>query len=365
LTTSLRVTIPLAGLNLSGGVKSLCLLANHLGTRDHRVTILAPDFAPDPPVPIDPSVRLRILGSGPSWLPDSARRVLHLARLALESTRDADICLANYFTTAWAAWLGSVIRPSRCVLAYNVRGYESQSHGTLANAGTVGRRVRAWLAERSYRLPLRKICTTEWLRQQVRDPAAIVVGHGIDLDVFVPHETRPSADVITLGTVGRDGEAKGYPDYLRALARLPADLPIRLLVAAPDAVPIPDRYPATVVRPATEPAMADFYRSCDIFVFASRGEGFGLPPLEAMACGTAVITTDCGGIHAFAEAEHNCLITSVADPSALANAIERLVANRCLRELLGTSGVRTARRFSRDEMHARFERILSRLADRN
>ncbi len=38
------------------------------------------------------------------------------------------------------------------------------------------------------------------------------------------------------------------------------------------------------------------YRSAEVFVFPSRHEGFGLPPLEAMACGTPVVASDCGSL---------------------------------------------------------------------
>ncbi len=45
----------------------------------------------------------------------------------------------------------------------------------------------------------------------------------------------------------------------------------------------------------SDEVMADFYRSIDLFVLASRGEGLGLPPLEAAACGTPAIVTRATG----------------------------------------------------------------------
>ena len=357
-----RVAIPLAGFNLSGGVKSLVGVANALAERGHRVRFLVPDYAATPPAPLHPAVRVRILASGPPWLPGAARKLVHLARLATTATAGADVCLANYFTTAYAAWISRGLRGDRAVLAYNVRGYEPLSHGLLARASLPSRLARFALAWLSYRLPLRKIVTTAWLRDQVGDPGAYVVGHGIDLEVFRPPPPRPRRDAVTVGTIGRHGDVKGYPDFLQAVDLLPGGLAIRLRVAAPEPVAVPERFPVDVERPTTESAMAAFYAACDVFVFASRAEGFGLPALEAMARGCAVLTTDCGGVRAFARPEQNCLMVPPNDAPALAEAIARLVGDPSLRERLSRAGVQTARKFGRDAVLGRFCDYLEELA---
>ena len=86
-------------------------MANALATRGHAVRILVPDYAATPPTALEPGVRLRVLTSGPRFLPGPARKLIHLARLALTATAGADVCLANYFTTAYVAlaskWLGA------------------------------------------------------------------------------------------------------------------------------------------------------------------------------------------------------------------------------------------------------------------
>ena len=310
-----RLAIPLAGFNLSGGVKSLVAVANAMAARGHAVRILVPDYAAIPPAPIQPGVHLRVLASGPPWLPMPARKLIHLVRLALTATAGADVCLANYFTTAYVALASKWLRGDRTVLAYNVRGYEPLSHGLNADASAPSRLVRAALAWLSYRLPLQKICTTDWLREQTGDRSAYVVGHGIDLAVFRPGPERASGERVVVGTIGRLGEAKGYPDFLRALDLIPANVPIHIQIAAPDPVALPERFPASVEHPKPEREMAEFYAACDLFVFSSRGEGFGLPALESMAVGCPVVTTDSGGVRQFATDGENCVMVAAGRPA--------------------------------------------------
>jgi glycosyltransferase involved in cell wall biosynthesis len=361
---TIRVSIPLAGFNLSGGVKSLVGVANALAAHGHAVRILVPDYAATPPAPLSPGVTLCVLASGPSWLPAPIRKLIHLGRLALTATAGADVCLANYFTTAYVALASKWLRGDGAVLAYNVRGYEPLSHGLNADASLPSRVVRAGLAWLSYRLPLQKICTTEWLREQTGDPSAYVVGHGIDLAVFKAAPQRQTTHPVQIGTIGRLGEAKGYPDFLRAVELLPADLPIGVRVAAPDEVELPRRFPSTVEHPRPEQEMADFYGRCDIFVFSSRGEGFGLPALEAMAIGCPVITTDSGGVRQFATHGQNCVMTPPADPPALAQAIESLVRDDARRASLREAGIATAAEYSQDAVLDRFCGYLEQLAAR-
>ena len=88
----------------------------------------------------------------------------------------------------------------------------------------------------------------------------------------------------------------------------------------------------------TDEELVDFYDRCSIFVLPSHHEGWGLPAVEAMACGAAVVTTDCGGTRDFAQNEVNALVVGAGDVEGLFQAIIRLVDDAGLRTRLATAG---------------------------
>ncbi len=86
------------------------------------------------------------------------------------------------------------------------------------------------------------------------------------------------------------------------------------------------------------------YSAADFAVYPSLYEGFGLPPLEAMACGTAVITTETSSIP---EVTGSAAIrVGPGDVTGLAGAIKMLAGDEGLRRRLAAAGLRRARRFS-------------------
>jgi len=86
------------------------------------------------------------------------------------------------------------------------------------------------------------------------------------------------------------------------------------------------------------------YSLAEVFVFPSLYEGFGLPPLEAMACGTPVITSRSSSLpEVVGEAG---LMVSSEDSDGLTQAMRRVLDDRALREDLARKGVRQARKFT-------------------
>lgn len=120
--------------------------------------------------------------------------------------------------------------------------------------------------------------------------------------VFVGHSPRQQAD---LEAIAREN---GTADALHLLGR-------------------PD--PAELHR---------LYRAADALVFPSRYEGFGLPPLEAMAAGCPVITTDVPVVNETIRDGENGLLAPYDDPAGLASTILRLLDDPALRARLIAGG---------------------------
>jgi len=106
----------------------------------------------------------------------------------------------------------------------------------------------------------------------------------------------------------------------------------------------------------TEKTMRDLYTGAACLVLPSLGEGFGLPVLEAMACGTPVVTTRVASIPEVAG--DAAILVDAHDAVALADALHRVVTDRGLREELRGRGLLQAKRFDWAQTAAQMSRLL-------
>src|SRR5438445_1886232 len=93
-----------------------------------------------------------------------------------------------------------------------------------------------------------------------------------------------------------------------------------------------------------EETLAVIYRLAGVFVFPSLYEGFGLPPLEAMASGTPVVTSNVSSLPEVAG--DAAILVDPYDPAAIADGIYRVLNDERLRRDLRRKGLDRARQFS-------------------
>jgi glycosyltransferase involved in cell wall biosynthesis len=101
--------------------------------------------------------------------------------------------------------------------------------------------------------------------------------------------------------------------------------------------------------------LAAFYRLARAFAFPSLYEGFGLPPLEAMACGTPVVTSNVSSLPEVAGGA--AILVDPYDPASIAAGITRAVTDESTRADLITRGLARAREFSWSQSVAATHRI--------
>jgi len=155
--------------------------------------------------------------------------------------------------------------------------------------------------------------------------------------------------------VGNIEPKKNLPTLLRAFAALKrGGLPHKLVVAGKRGWGCREVFalPAELgiggdvrfLGYVEESDLAGLYGGAELFAFPSIVEGFGLPPLEAMACGTPVVTSDAEALLETTgeAAEH----VPALDADALADAMRRVLSDAALRERLRAAGLARAAQFT-------------------
>lgn len=197
------------------------------------------------------------------------------------------------------------------------------------------------------------------------DPARIVVTpNAVDRARFrpiVPAEGDDGlAHVVAHGlvsggyvcTVGRLEPRKNHVALLRAYALLPAPRPPLVVIGQRDfahdeafaeIARLGLQDDVRVLERVADDALPALLRHARVFAYPSFAEGFGMPVLEAMASGVAVVTSDTT---ALAEVAQGAALTAdPEDPAAISSALGRLLADDAKRERLVRAGLAAAARY--------------------
>lgn len=197
---------------------------------------------------------------------------------------------------------------------------------------------------------------------------AVQIPPGVDPKVFhpAPREAQAEGDLPAVLVVADD--TWGFRRFEMALEASQllrwAGMQHELIqVAMTDQVRYP--HPRTRVVNPSPAEFASLCRRARVLVVTSSAEGSPLAPLQAMACGTPVVATDCGGIHSYANTGQNCLIAADT-PAAVAQAVASVLRDPALRQRLVAEGLSTAAKYRLDQSAAAMAQQLAcaRAADR-
>jgi glycosyltransferase involved in cell wall biosynthesis len=269
----MKIAYLLESTDIYGGVQVVLRQAEALARRGHRVSVVSPD----PP---------------PRWFPLSRAR---FERSAFRDSRElgqADVRVATFFRTVEPALEGA-----SGPVFHLCQGYEGEIEHYRAAFAEV---------ERIYRLPTRKlaISSTQAARlERLGFGPATDVGQAFDAEGYFPGAPRPPAEPPIVLIVGPlEAEFKGIRIALAGLALWRARggrFRLRRISYSPCTAQERDLGVTDEYHDRLAPERMPFaYRASDVFVGASRvEEGFGLPSLEALACGVPALLSDVPGQH--------------------------------------------------------------------
>lgn len=185
-----------------------------------------------------------------------------------------------------------------------------------------------------------------------------VVYNGVS-DRHIPAPSRPDSKSKTILCVGRRDPYKNLTTLIEAFSifRKDGDPNSILRIIGPD----DPRYPEPEERAKAlglddsihweghlaPDELLSAYQTADVFVLPSRYEGFGLPVLEAMACGAPVVCTDAGSLPEVAG--EAAIVVKPDDAAGMASAITRVLGDNSESSRLRAAGLRRAQSFSWDQ----------------
>ncbi len=333
----MRITFVLPVASLEGGVRVVAEYARQLQERGHDVEVVSLGRYPSKPLWSRTKSRIKALlagrlseavaatpvrKAGPSHVDELGplhRRLPHAGPVRDIDVADADVVIATWWQTVpWVAALSASKGKKVHFIQHDERVMMATPEAK-AEAGDV-----------TWKTPdFSRVTVASWITDVGRreyDADSTVVSNAVSQTLFNA-PPRPQGRPATVGFMDSRVSFKGA-DVAAAAVELARERLPDLRVVCFGANERSDGHAPSWAsyhhRPPQE-TIADVYRSCDAWLFASRCEGFGLPILEAMACRTPVIGTPAGAGPDLINSDNGRLVP-MNDPKSMAEAIVEVVS---------------------------------------
>lgn len=272
-------------------------------------------------------------GFGPKQWMDVHKnvRILWAPALTPWFVPKADIVIATAWTTAEATL--------KLPASHGQKYYFVQDYEYFMTAEPAERERMA----ATYRAPFRTLVISPACRDMVLESGGTVhaiVPNGLDMELYQLIRPIDDPERMLIGFPSRPEPFKRTEDAIQALTIFRTRNPDSEFKFWTFGGTKPANLPDWIEfhqRPSDQ-SLVDLYNRTSIFVVPSCYEGWGLPGSEAMCCGAALVSTDNGGVNAYAVDEVTALLSQPLKPEALAHNVERLANDKKLRLLISNNG---------------------------
>ncbi|MCK5510464.1 glycosyltransferase family 4 protein [Candidatus Parcubacteria bacterium] len=314
----MKITIIIPRLKISGGVIILAIYAHYLFLLGHEVKIIMNN----------PVAWRRFLANllkyKPNWMSDFKLKIIRTPEINEKYFSEADILMISTYRHAnliknFSNKFGKKV--------YLIQHDERLYHGKSDE-----------VAE-AYKLPFKFIAVSTWVKERLKkdfNQDTELLLNTLDKNIFYPREIKRSDRDIRILMLHHTYEWKGAKEGMEIINDLKKkhnNIKLIMYGARQENVECDEYY----YKPFGKET-AELFSGCDVFLCPSWDEGFGLPSLEAMACGCALATYDNGGSRDFAFHNKTALVAERRNKKDLKEKLELLIKNSGLRKQIAKNG---------------------------
>jgi len=345
----INVILPSLSLRVGGGTKIMYEYANRLAQSGHEVIVYHSMYVPYTKYRMPLFLRLIRINvfhpnSKPNWFTfENTIRTKTISKINDKTVEDGDIVFSTCFSTAYEV---VNLAPNKGKKVNLIQDFE------------------AWISSEenifnSYRLSLHHIVINDYLFKILEDTnkeKPILIYNAIDRKKFyikTPITDRFERSICMLYSKEERKGSKYGLEAIKICKEAFPDLKVNLFSVSKKPKDIPDwidyfQSPTNLI---------DIYNSSAIFFSPSNGEGWALPPAEALGCGCALVCTDIGGHAAYAIKSETALLVQPKDVFDMADKLCCLLQNNKMRISLAKNGYKYLDKFSWEENIIQIENV--------
>ncbi len=336
------ITVPM------GGVKVVNRLAERLSDRNYNVTLVYPKK-----LKTAPGIKAFVkqywdkknkVADQLYYHPGKKVEALVVNEISEKYIPNGDYMIAVGWQTAEAVNSLSAKKGKKFYFLQSFEAYFSNSKAVLS----------------TYQLPLRKIALSQWIMKEmtrIGEKCCGPVGNSINpSEFYIESHATKDIDILMLY---HPAKIKNFSFGLKVIKQIQKDnnYKITLFSARQPVHRIPD-YIDVVVRPQIH-ELRHLYNRSKIFFSTSQWEGWGLTPMEAMACGCAVVAVKNKGVIEFLSDKKNCFLIKKNDKNQAENRILKFLKDENLRNTYTAAALKTLAKYTEDRITSNFEKCLT------
>ena len=213
----------------------------------------------------------------------------------------------------------------------------------------------------TYKIDMQIVVISKWLKEKVEKYSVhepIIIKNGISLEKFKVNKKIEDRKKHSVAMIYRGGENKACNYGIEAIKKLKEEYSDIELNICGDELEKQYRYDWINSKVnANEEEVIELLNNNSIFLCTSIYEGFGLPGLEAMACGCALVTTDCFGPREYAN-DDNAIFCKPQNVDELVKAIKKYFDDDELRNNHISKGLKTAKEWDVNNSYKKFIELI-------